>query len=389
MIYLVVPKLVYQSTWGGAYIPKLKQIELKPQEKIGQSYEFFKLSKVVPAKNLKKLKITKYPYCTGTNDFKDAKLHNKVAGITEITKLNPNEIFGSKNIPNILIKLTQALGNSYQIHVKYPTTKFKPKAESWYYFEKGKATLGLKPDVDLKSYKHTCQKIYELAQSLGKKIKAKKMKHADAEKELFRFIEANNPQQYVNLLDIPQGGIIENTYGGIHHSWEEDPRKYPNGNILYEVQEDVPDDVSTVRCFDQGKIGPYGTVRKLDIDTYFQNLTTNKSFNDSKNLLKTRIKMKDLKDWKLNKIFKNNIYEMDELTVTRKQYEIEDFGFRHIFIKSGRGMIVTEDEEVELVSGYSYLIPHSLKQLKIVNLSQKISGEREKFVILLTYPARR
>ncbi|MCA9385997.1 hypothetical protein KC717_05105, partial [Candidatus Dojkabacteria bacterium] len=239
MIYYVIPKLIQQPTWGGSHIPETKGLSVK--ERIGQSYEFWSGSKLVPMTELDKVKVDKMPYLIGSNDVEDEKLVNKVKGIIDFEKLNLKEVFGRRRVPEILIKFTQAKGNSYQIHSKFKSGDYLPKQESWYFFAKGKITLGLREGVDVKQYQAICESIYEKTQELSKAVQKKKMKVDDARLELKRFIELNNPEQFVNVLTPEADTIVSNTIGGIHHSWEEDNTVIPDGNIVFEVQQDVSD----------------------------------------------------------------------------------------------------------------------------------------------------
>ena len=54
----------------------------------------------------------------------------------------------------LLIKFTQAKCNSYQLHIrkKLANVKWRPKPESWFFFEPGIITLGLKSGEDIRNY---------------------------------------------------------------------------------------------------------------------------------------------------------------------------------------------------------------------------------------------
>ena len=72
----------------------------------------------------------------------------------------------------LLIKLTQAKGNSFQLHIK-PGVKHErwvPKSESWYYFEKGKADLRHKRGIPMTDYKNACVEIDRYMQDLGQEV---------------------------------------------------------------------------------------------------------------------------------------------------------------------------------------------------------------------------
>lgn len=380
MIYHIIPKLVKQPTWGGDYISNAKKLDLK-DIKIGQSYEFSSNSKLVPAANVEKLKPKDYPYYIGSNDVADETLKNKVKGEIAVKDIVPKEIFGSKRIPNLLIKFTQAKGNSYQIHPRENTGKFKPKAESWYFFEKGKVTLGLKPSAKLDDYKEVCQNIFDTTKKLSKAVEKKEMTIKEARKELYKYIELYNPEDFVNVIFTDKEFIIDNQSGGIHHSWEEDVYEIPEGNIVYEVQQDESDAKSTIRAFDKGKLLDDGSYRDLNINEYFDNLNMSRKSNTPDNLIVNKIRLKDIKEWMLNKIFNNYYYQMDELIV-KKEYKIKNLGFRHVFVRKGEGVIKTDDEKVKISEGHSYLLPANSKKIAIKNTTK---GEDQYIECLLTY----
>ena len=62
------------------------------------------------------------------------------------------------------------------------------------------------------------------------------------------FIAKIDPWQFVQTKYAEAGEVFDMSAGGLHHSWEED-LELPAGNILYEVQEDRMDPISTVRAF--------------------------------------------------------------------------------------------------------------------------------------------
>ena len=136
--YLIIPYLIEQPTWGGEYICKKKGWLEKQQlkgKKIGQSYELY--SKTLLAANV-----------TSSIDngfFIDTK--NTI----------PVSLF-REDKPFPLIKFTQAKGNSFQLHIPQGVTDshWHPKAESWYFFEKGKITFGIKQGKNMSQYKEVC-----------------------------------------------------------------------------------------------------------------------------------------------------------------------------------------------------------------------------------------
>ncbi|MBD3363390.1 hypothetical protein GF362_06760 [Candidatus Dojkabacteria bacterium] len=388
MIYYVVPELKLQPTWGGDYISNKKNLKIS-DSKIGQAYEFYSESKVIPAHLLKDTAASKYPYIVIDKDNKkdESALKKYKKDVKKLSKLKMKEIFGQKDIPNILIKFSQAKGTSFQIHTKEKTKKFLPKPEAWYFFNKGKVTLGLKPKIDIDEYKKTCKNIYKLTKTISKEVKKKDKSIEEARKELSQYIEMNNPLEYVNTVILEKEKIVDNTLGGIHHSWEEDEALIPFGNIIYEVQQDVSDEKSTIRAYDKGKLLDDGSHRKLQIDDYFENIKKGRKNNKPKTSIKAKIRLKEVKKWTLNKIFDTKYFQMDELLV-KKDYDVEKLGFRHIFVRRGSGSLITEDEEIELQTGCSYILPHNTQEVRIKNAKKvdpKDRTNKNALVLLLTY----
>ena len=128
-------------------------------------------------------------------------------------------------------------------------------------------------------YKNACVEIDRYMQDLGQEvINGKETVEEVREKAkmfIAKMIRGNLSRQ--NMPRRERG--FDKSAGGLHHSWEED-LELPAGNILYEVQEDRMDPISTVRAFDQGKINGDGTMRKINIEDYFQLLDTSQELNE-------------------------------------------------------------------------------------------------------------
>ena len=278
--HLIIPNLIKQPTWGGTYILEYKNFtnQALSNKRIGQSYELYESSNL-SAKNT-----------TGANpsvELSDPKNptqvqvfyeDDEVISIDQLIKVDPVKVLGEKytqkfgNRVKTLIKLNQAKGNSYQIHVKKPVGKWQPKPESWFFFENGLISLGIKKGANWDQYYQYCLEIDQLAQDLGQKVKNQELAIDTARKQLQVFITNHNPEQFINLLEIKKGQAIDLSGGGVHHSWEENDQICPRGNIVYEVQENAYDEVSTIRSFDKGKIKDDGSTRELQIEDYFEHV---------------------------------------------------------------------------------------------------------------------
>src|SRR5258708_22794847 len=224
--FYIIPFLIEQPTWGGSYIANHKNIrdENITSRKIGQSFELFGQSFITytPATT------PAYTWASAT-DLQNPQFVHRPADIQTLQSVidaAPMKILGKKAVQKYgaamktLIKFTQAQNNSYQVHVKPGKEfgKWLAKPESWYYFEEGKATMGVRKKTILAEYKQRCVEIEEKAKELSTTTLAKKMTVADARAQLKSFIDLNHPQTYVNTIHIEKGDVIDLSQGGIHHS---------------------------------------------------------------------------------------------------------------------------------------------------------------------------
>ena len=357
--YLVIPKLIEQPTWGGTYIPTAKQWSEKKGivgKKFGQSYELFGKSKF-------RLDVTStddtsfIPEVGNPDNDRIAPLAliegRQYCGLTTIT---------AQPVP-ILIKLTQALGNSFQIHVKpgAVTDRWKPKPETWFYFEDGMATCGLAEGVNIDAYKKCCEEINSFMLILSKQVQEKQLSLSEGQSQAKTFIQEKNPWQYVNTIQIKKDEVVDMSAGGIHHSWEEDREKYPLGNVLYEIQLDAMDPVSTLRSFDQGKIKNDRSIRPIQVDEYFKFLDTDPGHNRTANIVSHP-------DGTL--ICKTPHYSLDRLKVSSPIKETTYNSFVHLFVKEGTVKVLATDGEVIVGTGHSCFIPQEVGEYSLENIGE-------------------
>lgn len=367
--YLILSKLVEQPTWGGAYIAQFKDIkdsELRSR-KIGQSYELY--GKTILS------------FTTDTSDssfLQDYIDYNKSGTrpapedcleLGSLIASNVKAVLGPavrQNTMPLLLKFTQALGNSFQIHVKKNavSSAWKPKPESWYYLEDGIITFGVKKGADLVAYKRVCLAVEQKTNELSEQVKQKKLSYKDAAVALKTLIMEQNPWQFVNTHRVKKHTIVDLSAGGIHHSWEEDPVAFPMGNILYEVQLDVTDEDSTIRSFDKGKMQQDGTVRKIHVDDYFTLLDTKPENNDLALAVQKRSGQS---------LFQTPYYSMDVLNLTKELLTENTTSFTHIFVVEGSVQIETNDHTLEVGKGHSCFIPYAVKTYSLTPLQQSAS----------------
>jgi hypothetical protein len=366
---LILPKLIEQPTWGGDSIAKLKNwnnLTGISDKKIGQSYELFDKSKLLLHISDSAGAVTPdlgnadTDDHTNLSDYKentDFVIFKKVAENLGEKLLGPA---GLRQPTTLLIKINHAYGNSFQLHIKPSEhdSHWQPKAESWYYFEDGLVSCGIKKGINIEEYKKVCHEINNKMIELSEKIKKDEITFEDAKKISQKFIEEKNPKQFVNIHRVPKNALVDLSLGGIHHSWEEDRQQLPGGNFLYEVQQDVMDPVCTIRAFDQGKIKSDGTVRKIHIDDYFKYLDTDPTHNDINFLMKKK---------NGRSLLKTQYYCMDILEINGTQNEKIGLSYDHLFVREGAVNVQTQAGSVHLTRGHSCLVPFAAGEYKIIS----------------------
>jgi len=371
--HYIIPILIEQPTWGGQYIAQFKNLvsDYFLTNKIGQSYELSGANKLHTTVSLLN------SYALGTADAPEkAVTQTEVDSVTmgHLIASDPERILGKKtlamygtNFP-LLIKFTQAQENSYQLHVK-PGQEFnnwRAKPESWYYLEQGRATLGIKDVTKVDQYKKRCQEINTFAESLSQQIKSQETYVEAAREKLQDFILMDHPNNYINTVTTAPGQIIDLSTGGVHHSWEADPAS-THGNIVYEVQVDVMDAVSTLRSFDQGKMKDDGSIRPLTIDDYFTALDISEIANNPQTHMRTSSETND-NGATITALFNNKYYVTNKIVFTGNYQgthtQLQDT-FHHIFCLQGEVEIGWRDQSYPLPRGWSMFIPANCEKYEL------------------------
>ena len=381
-IFLVVPKLIEQSTWGGEYILQFKNWQNKKEFqnlKIGQSYELFSESKLRTDINS-----SQDPSFTGEMGFsmEPDKIHyqgdeSKLISLKGLIRKDPEAVLGKKVLgldgeqPVILIKFTQAKGNSFQLHVrkKDESEKWKTKPESWYYFEPGLITLGVKPQINWPAWENACLALEKETINLGQQVQAKKTSLAQALEKATQSIKKYNPWQYVNLVKVKKGELVDLSECGLHHSWEEDDKNYPLGNIVYELCKDVMDPISTVRAFDRGKIKADGSVRKLNIKEYFQYIDRCEKTNNPQNHIFQGKVILNQPEIKITNLLRSKHYTLDKIMLQKAyagpQSQTEQ-SYHHLFVQKGSVLVKAKTNQIQLGQGHACFIPSCLGQYELI-----------------------
>lgn len=341
----VQDELIEQPSWGGRYIVELKGLGEDPHwqgKKVGQSYELSKASHLLDPQ-------------TGTaHAFIDLIAQDKAGllGQPVVDKYGADV--------SLLIKLTQAKGNSFQVHL--PEGRhlghWIPKPEAWFYLAPGLYTFGLKAGTSFEAYSRVLHTLDDDMQRLSAEVKAGKRTVDDARKQAQERIQTLNPMAYVNLVEAQTDDLIDLTPGSIHHSWEQDDAKFPDGNLVYEVQVDVPDSECSMRGFDKGKFLDDGSVRPTHVADYLATLGQDAEHNDLSRHVRKPQALSDQNGCKTEALFRTPYFNLDRITLepgSEGEQSLAE-GFHHLFVHSG--MAKVGDRTLE--QGRSYVLPAAL-----------------------------
>lgn len=380
--YLVIPKLVAQPSWGGEWIAETKgwsdQASLAGV-KVGQSYELFSGS------NLSLEASSLDPAFQGelTDSYSVETATRPVGSVSlaSLVELSPDDVLGSDiaansgGVINVLIKLTQAMGNSFQVHIKdgieHPF--WQPKPESWYYLEPGLITLGAAPDVDWRAYQEALTALNNQIEMLAAQVKSGAMSYEAAQPRISELVEKYNPWAFVNTVRIGKNQLIDLSGGGLHHSWEEDSARFPLGNVLYEVQLQAMDRNSTLRAFDKGKMSKNGTIRALNIDDYFELIDRHPEANRPETHMAEPKALESGEAHDLAALLDTKYYRLNRLTLKRPGagYTEKAGVYRHLFIQEGSAEISTNGGSLVLTRGHSCFVPASAGEYSVNSTSDK------------------
>lgn len=366
--YLVIPKLIEQPTWGGTYIVETKNWQAKEElknKKIGQSYELYDKSNLSFA-----LSSDDASFAGEVADNKSVELQTHIENSVMLTQLISGDAVGilGKQIVDVygahmhvLLKFTQALGNSFQLHVrdKDNNDRWKVKPESWYYFEPGLITCGVKHNVDWDAYKNAVVQVDQEMHALSSVVRDGTLDYSHAQIQIATLLKKYNPWQYVNTVRVEKGTLLDLSLCGIAHSWEEDLESIPLGNVLYEIQLNQMDDVSSIRAFDKGKMSKDGTLRPVYIDDYFTYADRSVEANDPKTHMRASKVIKETSVYTHERLLETKYYSLDRLTIEEKGGEFASTidAFRHIFVRSGIVDVSANGISIHATRGHSVFVP--------------------------------
>lgn len=367
--YLVIPKLIEQPTWGGDYIATTKGWDEFAGKKIGQSYELFSGSNLSTLTDSSDKSFT--GELTDNKAVENATHPPDSIALGDLIANNPTAVLGTEAFRknptiNLLIKYTQALGNSFQVHIPagLKHSRWLPKPESWYFFEPGCVTLGTKPDINWRAYEEACRIIDKTIELVGSRLKKNEIDYETAARLVSNVVAENNPHQYVNAVYPEKDQLVDLSCGALHHSWEEDSVVAPRGNILYELQLEALDDVSTFRSFDKGKLMPDGTKRDVQIDEYFEFIDRSNELNDPTKHLPSPITLDRTSAYTLLSLMRADSYCLDRLILSAGSAYTESLSdrYKHLFVKSGRLEISAGGKTLQVTQGHSCFLPASIEK---------------------------
>ncbi len=361
----VEDELIEQPSWGGRYIIDLKGLGDDPHwqgKKVGQSYELAKASQLIDPQ-------------TGQATPLASLIAQDAPGL-----LGERIIAKHGTELNLLIKLTQAKGNSFQVHLPegQKLGRWEPKPEAWFYLAPGLYTFGLKPGTSPEAYARVLRAIDDEMGRLSQEVKSGRRTVDDARRQAHQRIQTLDPYAYVNMVEAQTDDLIDLTAGGIHHSWEQDDARFPDGNLVYEVQVDVPDDRCSMRGFDKGKFLDDGSLRPTHVADYLATINPDAAHNDvSQNTRKPQVTGQGA-GYKAEALFRTPYFNLDRLTIEPggSLAQSTTDGFHHLFMHGGTAQI----GDVTLAQGRSYVVPAALSDYELK------AGDTQAVVLQTTLP---
>lgn len=382
--YIVVPVLIPQPTWGGSYIAEYKSLYpfagLPP---IGQSFECFPDSPVSERTSTEHRPV--YAVASST-DPATMKFSDESFGFHRLNDLiqeNPKAWLGEavhrSTKLGILIKLNQARGNSFQVHIPDGASlgKWQPKPESWFFLESGKVTLGLKDPSNegLARYKKALEEYQSHVEMVSKQVQSGAIDMKAAREQLDYYIGKSGIYDFVHTLTLARNQVVNLAQGGIHHSWEADPT-LPHGNVVYEVQRNVYDPVATIRGFDKGNLLDDGTFRPVAIDDYIQALGLRPQ-PDVQTLIAKGSVVAKTSTYTIRRLFETPEYQSFRMTTsdTIANAWTETKGmFHHLMVIRGKIRLIAAKETLRVTTGHSIVIPASTGRYQISTLGRGVAS---------------
>ena len=245
-------------------------------------------------------------------------------GLDVYIKDKGKKVLGEKaksNNLDIMIKLIDAKRDlSIQVH---PQKDYKNNLEGM-----GKNEMWYILDCD-----EDAQIIYGLNQSISKD-------------ELRKLINENRILEVLNIEKVNKGEAFYVPSGTIHGI-----RK---GNLIFEAQQNSN---TTYRIYDYNRKDDEGNLRDLHIEDAINVANTE----PTKNLLKNNY------NEETNIIAKNEYFTVSKLEVLdKKEFDTNTQSFASIFVKEGKGKIISKNSEINLSKGSSIFVPANNDKYEII-----------------------
>ena len=233
--------------------------------------------------------------------------------------------------------------------------RWQPKPEAWFYLAPGLYTFGMKAGTSFEAYSRILNTLDDEMERLSREVKSGRFSVDEARSQAKERIQTLDPYAYVNSVEAQTDDIVDLTAGGIHHSWEQDDTRFPEGNLVYEVQIDVPDDKCSMRGFDKGKLLDDGSLRPTHIADYLATIEQDAEHNELSRYIRKPALIEETSGAKIESLFRTPYFNLDRLTVMAGEALSQSLasGFHHLFLHSGTATMAG----MTLTQGRSYVVP--------------------------------
>jgi mannose-6-phosphate isomerase class I len=207
--------------------------------------------------------------------------------------------------------------------------------------------------------------------ALGRQVQSGELSYDEAQSQIEKLLSKYDPWKYVNTLAVDKDQLVDLSCGALHHSWEEDSARAPLGNVLYELQSEAMDDVSTFRNFDKGKMARDGSIRQVHIKEYFDIIDRTPEVNDPATHIRKPQTKSQSSAYRLDGLLETPYYSLDKITFLTSSASFDDNPgtFKHLFVKTGRVEITAGGQAITVGTGHSCFVPAGARGYTVKNLA--------------------
>jgi mannose-6-phosphate isomerase class I len=217
--------------------------------------------------------------------------------------------------------------------------------------------------------------------ALGEEMKQGHLSAEEGRAKGLSIAKAHDPWRFVNVIESEKDDIVDLSACALHHSWEEDEDRIPQGNIVYELQADVDDSVSSIRGFDKGKISGDGSLRPVHIDDYFRLIDRDPDFNKPERHMRQALTVRDDDSVRVKRAIDSEWYSLEIACLSgRSSFEHDASSYRHVFVRRGTIAIETAENQIKVGSGHSAFIPASANSYSM----ESLGGEAEALITFIS-----